>query len=112
MAFDVCYHKLTETVLGNCMNDAATFYDGLKGRRKKLRTHITKYMGAAEEKNLYQPFCDFANELLTDSTLRSGTLDRLAQSRPNHHLTRANLHRKSDTPFTTFPGHQLIVVHN
>ena len=95
MAFDVCYLKLTETVLGNCMNDAATFYDGLKGRRrKKLRTHITKYMGAAEEKNLYQPFCDFANELFTYSNLPFGFLDRHAQSRPNDDPTRGDPKRK------------------
>ena len=29
MAFNVCYDKLTETILGNGMNDAVMFYDGV-----------------------------------------------------------------------------------
>src|SRR5258708_38258577 len=106
MAFDVCYHKLTETVLGNCMNDAATFYDGLKGRRKKLRTHIMKYMGAAEEKDLYQPFCDFANELFTYANLRFGLHQHDAQFRPNDDLTRSDPNRMCDTLSDLFPRYQ------
>src|SRR5260221_2514439 len=52
-------------------------------KKKRLCTHITKYMGAAEEKNLYQPFCDFANELFTYANLLFGFLNCHAQSCPN-----------------------------